>query len=263
MKISKKFHQHLINMSDMSKTLKTILCIVCFIFMLPTTTQAQEEDNDFMLNLTEFTVKFGQDSNFTDGVKKWNKCYKDNGGKNTWNVWNRLQGEGNVYVMASRMNTWAEMDESDPASRACSGIAYSSIIPHIESSSFSTTKFMPEMSNTEALGDNTVVWVYNFKVKNSLAFKEVVKDVTSTVKQKEGNNRGYWYAVMGGEGADYFVSTPLKNFAALDTERDSVWKVYESVHGAAKTKATREKFSASLSDAWDYTYTLSKDLSMQ
>ncbi|WP_299225991.1 hypothetical protein [uncultured Psychroserpens sp.] len=243
------------------KILKSIFAVTCFLLILTTSIQAQE-DNNFMLNLTEFTVKFGHDANFTDGVKKWNKCYKDNGGKNTWNVWNRVQGSGNVYVMASRMDSWAEMDASDPASKACSSIAYSSIIPHIESSSFSTTKYMPELSKNEGLGDNTLVWVYNFKVKNTLAFNEVVKDVVSTVKQKEGSNRGYWYSVIGGNGADYFVSVPMKDFAALDTKIDSVWKIYESVHGAAKTKAAREKFSASLSDAWDYAYTLSKDLSM-
>jgi len=261
MKISKKFHENLINMSDVSKTFKTILCVASFLLILPTTTLAQE-DNNFMLNLSEFTVKFGQDSNFTDGVKKWNKCYKDNGGENTWNVWKRLQGTGNVYVMASRMDNWAEMEKSDPASKACSGIAYSSIIPFIESSSFSITRYLPDLSRTEGLGDNTIVWVYNFKVKNSVAFHEVVKDVTSTVKNKEGQNRGYWYSVLGGEGADYFISVPLKDFAALDTQIDSVWKVYADAHGEAKTKATREKFSEALESAWDYTYMLMEDLSM-
>lgn len=64
-------------------------------------------------------------------------------------------------------------------------------------------------------------------------------------------------------GADYFVSTPFKSFADLDKDIDNVWKVYTSVHGEAKTKEIREKFNAALDDAWSYTYTLSKDLSMQ
>lgn len=244
------------------KTLKSIFVATCLLFLLSTTTQAQEDDN-IILTTSEFTIKYGQDANFNDGVKKWNKCYKENGGKDTWRVWKRLQGTGSVYIMASFLDNWAEMDSSDPASKACSGIAYSSIIPHIESSSFYTNKYMPEPSRKEGLGDNTIVWVYSFKVNNSMAFNEVVKDVTSTVSKKEGDNRGYWYSVIGGQAADYFISVPLKDFAALDTQTDSVWKVYESVHGAKKTKETREKFSASLDDAWDYTYTLMKDLSMQ
>ena len=83
------------------------------------------------------------------------------------------------------------------------------------------------------------------------------------MNSKEDENRGYWYRVMGGEGSDYFVSTPYKDFAALDVERDGVWKVYESVHGKAKTKETRAKLRASMDRVWDYTYTLSKDLSLQ
>ena len=96
-----------------------------------------------------------------------------------------------------------------------------------------------------------------------MVFNEVVKEVTSTIAKKEGNSRGYWYSLMGGEGADYFVSTPFKSFADLDKDIDNVWKVYTSVHGEAKTKEIREKFNAALDDAWSYTYTLSKDLSMQ
>lgn len=261
MKMSRQFHEQLIHSNVVSKTLKTILAVAVFSLLLPIETHAQE-DESFILNLTEFTIKFGEDTNFTDGVKKWNKCYKDNNGTNTWNVWNRLQGKGNVYVMSSRMNNWAEMDKKDEASKACRTIAVNDIIPYIESTDFNTTRFMPEISRKANMDGMTIVWVYSFKVKNSLAFNEVIKDITATIAQKEGDNRGYWYSIMGGQGADYFISTPIKDFADLDTKRDGVWKVYESVHGAAKTKEIREKFSASLDDAWDYTYTLNKDLSM-
>jgi hypothetical protein len=122
---------------------------------------------------------------------------------------------------------------------------------------------MPEISRKATIDGMSIVWVYNFKVNNSMVFNEVVKDITSTISKKEGDNRGYWYSLMGGEGADYFVSTPIKDFADLDTKRDGVWKVYESVHGAAKTKETREKFNASLDEVWDYTFTLVSDLSME
>ncbi|WP_460218444.1 hypothetical protein [Psychroserpens sp. MEBiC05023] len=244
------------------KTLNTILCVACFLFMLPTM-QAQEKENEsFILGLTEFTIKFGHDANFTDGVKKWNKCYKDNGGKNTWNVWNRLQGKGNVYVMSNRMNNWAEMDSKDAAASACGAIAISSIVPHIESAEYNTTRFMPDMSRKANMEGMSIVWVTNFKVNNSAAFNEVVKDVSSTIAKKEGDHRGYWYSIMGGEGADYFVSSPFKDYADLDVDKDNVWKVYESVHGKAKTKEIRAKFNESLDDAWSYLYTLEEDLSM-
>lgn len=244
------------------KFFKTIFVFACFLAMLPTTVQAQD-DEDFILNLTRFTVKFGHNSNFTDGVKKWNKCYKDNDGKESWNVWHRLQGEGNVYVMSSNIKNWAEMDESDPAGKACRAIAISAIVPHIERSEFNTARPMLDISKKEPLGDMTIVWVNEFKVKNSVTFNEIIKDVSTAIKSKKGNFRAYWYRQMAGEGVNYLVSTPFKDFADMDKNRDSAWEIYESVHGAKKTKEMREKFSATLKTSSSYAYTLEKDLSMK
>lgn len=248
--------------SQVSKTVKLTILAICFLVILPSTSQAQE-DEKFILNLTEFTIKFGHNSNFTDGVKKWNKCYKDNDGKDKWNVWHRLQGKGNVYVMASRVNKWAEMEESDPAGKACRAIALSAIIPHIESVEYNTATPMPEVSKKAPLGDNTIVWVNSFTVKNSMVFNEIVKAVGTTIKAEEGDFRAYWYRNMSGEGMNYFVSTPFKDFAALDKERAGVWEIYEKAHGKAKTKEIRENFYAILKNSSSYTYTLEKDLSVQ
>ncbi len=242
------------------KTLKSILLSVCFLFMLPLSSQAQEVES-YLIDMTTYTVKFGHDANFTDGVKKWIKCYKDNNGKGTWNTWHRLQGNSNEYVVVTRKDNWAAMDESDPVGKMCSPIAMQSIVPHIESVEIGIGKYMPNYSKNSALEDNTIVWVTNFEVKDDTAFNEVVKQVTETIASKEGQKRGYWYSILGGEGADYFVSSAFKNFADLDNDRDGVWKVYESVHGKPKTKEIRDKFRASVEDIWSYLYTLESDLS--
>jgi len=244
-----------------SRNFKTILFAACFALLLPTTSQAQEEEN-FLLNLTEFTVKFNHGTNFTDGVKKWNKCYKDNGGKDTWNVWHRLQGKGNVYTVASRMDNWAAMDVSDPAGKACRAIALDFITPHIESREDNIASNMPKYSRTASMEGISIAWVTSFKVTNSVSFNEVISEVTSVVGTKEGDKRGYWYNVMGGEGATHFVTTPFKNFADIDVERDGIWTAYESVKGKAKTKEMREKIAASFDEIWSYVYTLEEDLSI-
>jgi len=243
--------------------LKTTLLAILVLLLLPITAQSQEEEESFIMTISEFTIKYGQDSKFTEGVKKWNKCYKDNNGTNTWRVWHRLQGKGNVYVLSGMIKNWAEMEKTDPAGKACRTVALDFITPHIESVEFNTTRSIPEISRKAPLGDGTIVWVNNFKVNNSVAFNEVVKEVTSAIAKKEGDKRGYWYRVMGGEGADYFVSSPFKDFADLDRDKDNVWKVYESVHGKSKTKELRDKFNATLDDAWSYTFTLEKELSNQ
>lgn len=244
------------------KILKTTFFALSLLLMVPMILQSQEQEN-FIMNLTEFTIKYGHDGNFTEGVKKWNKCYKDNNGTETWNVWHRIQGKGNVYVLSGNMANWAEMDKEDAAGKACRAVGLEYITPHIESTEFNMARPMPEISRKAPLGDMSIVWVTNFKVKDDAAFNEVIKDVTSTMNSKEGENRSYWYSVIGGEGSDYFVSTPFKDFAALDVNSDGVWKVYESVHGKSKTKETRAKLRASVDKIWDYTYSLAKDIRMQ
>jgi len=244
------------------RTIKTILLAAVTALVFTTTGNAQEEES-FLLDLTEFTIKYGHGSQFVDGVKKWKKCYQDNNGEGTWNVWHRIQGDKNVYVASGRMDNWAEMDKTDPASLACSAIALQSIRPHIESQDQNIARSMPDISRSTDMPNMGLIWSTGFKVNNSMAFMEVIKEVTSTIKTKEGDQRGYWYNVMGGESMDYFVSSPYENFAALDKEEDGVWEVYSSVHGDKKTKEIREKFMASYDDIWSYIYTLEEELSMQ
>ncbi|MDN3492922.1 hypothetical protein [Winogradskyella bathintestinalis] len=262
MKISKKLHEHVILKSGVSKTIKTIVVLSIMLWFTPTVSIAQDEKESVLMNLTEYTIKFGENSKFTEGVKKWNKCYKENNGTETWNVWHRLQGKGNVYVLSGIMENWAAMDKADPAGKACRTVALDFITPHIESTEFNMARSLPELSRTAALEDNTIVWVTSFKVNNSMVFNEVIKAVSTAINQKEGDKRGYWYSIMGGEGADYFVSSPYKNFADLDTDTDNVWDIYESVHGKSKTKDIREKFRATIDDIWSYLYTLETELSM-
>ena len=218
----------------------------------------------FLLNLTEVTVKQGHDAQFVEGVKSWKKCYKDNDGKDPWNMWKRVQGEGSVYTLTSRMAKWAEMDEDgDSAGKECRMTAVNFIMPHVKSMHRNIARSMPDVSRKASSQDSKLVWVYNAKTSNSNDFNDVVKELTSAIKKAEGDSRGTWYSLQGGapEVADYFVAIPYKNFAELDIDRDGVWKVYEKANGKAKTDALRAKMRASISSDWSYIYSLNEELS--
>ena len=112
------------------------------------------------------------------------------------------------------------------------------IMPHVKSVHYNIARSMPSFSRSTGMPDDTnVVWVYNVKTKNSTSFKEVVGEISKAVKKAEGDNRGTWYTTVGGapEVSDYFVGVPYKNFAAMDVERDGVWKIYEKANGKSKT----------------------------
>lgn len=232
--------------------------------LLPLIVLSQENES-FLLNMSEITVKRGHDAQFIEGVKSWKECYLENEGEDKWNIWRRVQGEGTVYTMTSRMAKWAEMDETaDEAGKACRMLVQNFILPHVESVHYNVASSIPEISRSTPMPEDTeLVNVYNFKISNSTTFREVVDALTSEMKKSEGDATGMWYTVIGGapEVADYFVAVPFKNFADLDIKRDGVWKIYANAKGKDKAAKLRDKFRASLQSDWSYMYSLNKELS--
>lgn len=239
--------------------MKKLLIIILMLPLMAISQDAKEQ----LLSLTEFTVKHGHSAPFLDGIKKVKECYTENGGKDTWNFWSRVQGVGDVYGVSSFMPNWAEMDKEDEAWDSCRMIMMNFIMPHVESVNYSIAQTQSGWSKKGSSDDMKLVWVTYFRVKNGALFTEVVKDVTSTLAKEEGDNRGYWYSFMGGgeSDADYMVSEPYSGYAALDKDYMNPFKVYEKVHGEKKTKEMREKWRNALDGSWSYIYKLNEELS--
>lgn len=222
--------------------------------------QAQEK---YILSTTEFTVKNGHEKQFEDGIKAWKACYLENKGEWTWTMWQRYNGKGSVYVLSSRSANWAEFDdENDEAGKKCHQIAMYQIVPHIECSENNIASSIPEFSKTSP-AEMGVIWVSFFQVENGILFREVVKEIADITQKAEGDKRGYWYDVEGGSpaGADYYVTTPFKNFAALDVKRDGVWDLVEKAKGKEETENLRAKMRSSLNDSWAYLFKRLDELS--
>lgn len=232
------------------------------LLLLPLVIIAQENES-YLLTMSEITVKQGQNDAFIAGVKAWKDCYLENNGEDKWNMWRRMQGEGNVYIFSGTMTGWAEFDDSgDEAGKNCRSIVQNLIMPHVENFKYSLARSIPDWSSTLP-EDTSLVWVTFFEVQNSTDFKAVVKGIRDALKQSNDERTGIWYASIGGDrhDADYFVSNPFSKFADMDESKDSVWKVYENIHGKEKTSELRAKFRSSIVDIWSYIYTLNKELS--
>ncbi len=235
--------------------------LLYLVMLIPALLIAQNSESE-LLTINELTIKPGKNAHFVDGVRKWKKCYNKNDGTDKWNMWSRVQGEGTVYVLTGRMDNWAEMDETDEAGKECRLIARNFIWPYVKRSEYNITRTMPEVSRMPLEGTK-LVWVNFFKVNNSTAFIEAVKDITTTIKKSEGQPRGFWYSYMGGgpDSADYMVSTPYKSYADLDVQVDGVWKVYENAHGKKKADVLRTKVRAAIKSSWSYLYKLNEEMS--
>lgn len=243
-----------------SKQMKKLLVIILMLPLMAISQDAEEQ----LLTLTEFTVKQGHSAQFMDGIKKIKACYTENNGTDTWSFWSRVQGEGNVYGVSSFMPNWAAMDNEDEAWKPCRSIIMDFVMPHVDSVNYSITQTLSDWSKKTPSDDDTkLVWVSYFRVKNRTLFKEVVKEVSSTIVKEEGDNRAYWYVFMGGgeSDPDYMVSDLYPSYAALDEEYVSIFKVYENVHGEKKTKAMMEKWRNAVDGSWSYIWEYNTELS--
>jgi len=222
--------------------------------------QAQEKS---ILSSTEFTIKGGHEQQFEDGIKAYKACYLGNKGEWTWTIWKRYNGKGSVYVLTSISANWAVMDdENDEAGKKCWQIVVDKIIPHVESKEDNFATSIPELSRAGA-SEWGVIWVNFFQVENGPLFREIIKENSEIMQKAEGDKRGYWYSANGGgpESFDYYVTTPYKNFAALDVKRDGVWDMVEKAKGKEETEKMRAKFRSSIKDTWMYLYKRMDDLS--
>ena len=240
-----------------------LIAISAAALAIPFTASAQEESSGQMLSLLEIHVKAGHEDDFRAGIAAWKECYIENNGDGSWNIWRRQQGQGNVYVASFSMKNWADLDTPDEAGRACRSVAIEKITPytHADKNSNSYARSMPDISRSGPGGD--VLWVSSFRADDSRLMMEVVRKVNAAIKEVEGDSRGYWWRVMGGheKAADYFVSTPFENFAAMEQDRDGAWEIVTKVHGEAEADKLRADFMKSMDAGWSYIFRRVPDLS--
>lgn len=215
-----------------------------------------------LLTASEITVKNGHNAQFMEGVKLWKECYLKDKGENTWGMWRRDQGEGNVYVMTGTMPNWAEMDKEDERGKDCYMTIVNFIWPHVEKVDQTIAKTMPDISRAWP-EDAKYCRVTYYKVNKFYAFEEVISAVGNSIKEKEGTPRVVWhdFRLGGPESPDYMAVMPFTKYADLDISRDRPAKIYTDAVGQEKADEMWVKWFDTVDDSWSYTFTLMTELS--
>jgi len=211
-----------------------------------------QEENDYILEVTEIGVKLGHDMKFREGVKAYMACYAENGGQGSWSVWRNVDGKGGVYHIVSDLANWAEMDTPDEAGRECWPTIEEQVSPHMTSVSTSFSRPMPEWSG-DAEGYD-VVRLHRFRVDDAELFQETVGAITSIMKESDYEHIGAWYDVINNDSnePDYFVVAHYDNFAAMDEDRAGPYAVVAESGGEARADELWEQFGEALHDDWEY-----------
>jgi hypothetical protein len=102
-----------------------------------------------------------------------------------------------------------------------------------------------------------------YKVGDEGDFSDVIKEVTSTMTEVEGDSRAYWYSLIGGDrdNADYMVSSLYGSYAELDVERDSPYEMYVKAKGEEKAKEISEMWESADVESWSYIWEFQPELS--
>jgi hypothetical protein len=228
------------------------------------TSFGQTEPLGPLMSVTEFTIKAGHETQFREGIKAWKACYLENKGEWTWRMWQRQQGEGSVFVLASDMANWAEMDKTDESGKKCQDLARTLINPHIEKASSHVTRFQLGISKGTPLTEDKIrVTFYELNASNGHKLMEVAKEVEGFRKTAGITAPGYWYqwVTSGPESPNFHHVMPYKDYASMDIIQESVWQTVEKSAGKAKRDELQAAFRSSLQNTWSYIYTLDKDIS--
>ena len=247
----------------MKTSIKTSL-IIALLTMITMGTTAQEAPLGPLSNVTEFTIKPGHQMQFREGIKAWKACYEKNNGPWTWNLWQRQNGEGNVYVLVSNMSSWAEMDATDESGKDCELLAITMINPHVEKAVSHINRLMPDISNPNPF-EGEVIRVQFFKTNPTHGHQmmEVVKEVESIRREAGVSVPGYWYSwqTSDPDSPTFHVVSGYQDFAAMDIPQEGVWESVEKLAGKAKREELQNKFRMSMDSNWTSIYKLDKEIS--
>lgn len=213
---------------------------------------AQDEDESYILEMTEVGVKLGHTAKFREAVKPFNACIAENDPEAEWSAWTNVGGDGTTYHFVSRRANWAEMDSPDKAGETCWPEHIDNITEHVDSVSTRFARSKPAWSG-DAEG-YTVVRLHQFRVKDSEAFSEAVGATTSIMKEAEYKHMGAWYEMIGSSSNEpnYFVVTHYDNFAAMDEDRAGPYNVLKEQAGEERADELWDQFEDALEDDWEY-----------
>jgi hypothetical protein len=232
----------------MKKTNNALIAAALSAALVPAALPAQEEESgNGMIQMTRVYLEPASWMKFGSAMEEYVACYAENGGEDSWSAWRDM--EQDVVWIVSSMDGWADMDEGrSEANRACYPIIEDKIGSLVRKVKTEYARYLPEWSGEAE--DYQVVRLHQFTVDEDDDFREIVGEMTSTVKEADYEHVGAWYDILGNDAdeIDYFVVSRYANFAAMDEDRPGYYGVMTEAMGEEETDAMWERFYETLAE---------------
>lgn len=205
---------------------------------------------------------------FSDGIKTWEKCLRDNGDKQAVIAYGAETGDLDRYLFLQEYGAWAAMDAHDPSDKTCAPVFRGAVFPHL-TRGFSEVAELNAKDSYMPGGDADpppMMWVDAFRIKRgqTQAFHDAVAKFTAAAAKTHWPQHfaGYDINGSGQGGEDFVVVWPNKSWADIGQEpKPSVKQLMESVYGKRAAAANHKKFLATFAEEWSDVWTYDKELS--
>lgn len=238
-------------MKNTTKFLSGAIAAVC---CLPVAADNHEGGEAYHLAIHQVHAKLGHIPEFRAGMEALANCLAENESDDGFSVWRTFNGDRTEFHLVDRFDSWAEMDEDNPASDACWGNdeIRKGVFDHMASWETSYATKMPEWSRvTEG---STVVHLHNFRISEGNNFRAVVGEIMGYMEEAEYEHQPEWYNVMPGGywQADMFAVSHYANFAAMDEDRPGVMGVLNEQVGEQRADQLWDAWGDAMEDQMGY-----------
>lgn len=218
-----------------------------------------------------FTVEVSAAHNhaFREAVIAWHKCERANGMNSTVLVYDAETGDLSRYAFLNVNHSWAEMDQKNPAAKACGALFRDGVLPNIQGASSEIMQENPKITHLTGSEPDPfpLAWVDAFRLKpgQSRAFHAALKEFAAAAAKSHWEGQFEGDDVMGsGEGGEDFILVwPNKNWADAGMQaKPSARQMMNSVYGKSKAKSIYKHFTDTIADDWSDVWSYDKELSL-
>lgn len=209
-----------------------------------------------------------QDQAFSQGIKDWDKCLHDHGSTQTTLGYSAVTGDLDRYLFVEQHSTWADLDNHDPAAKACGPTFVSEVLPHAGQAFSEISVLNPKETYMPAVDPNPapMLWVnaYRIKTGQAEAFGEVMAKFAAAAAKThwEAHFAGYDIEGAGEGGLDFALVWPNRNWAEIGQDPSpSIKDMMDRIYGKAASRALHGKYAAAIEAQWAEGWSYEKELS--
>lgn len=232
-----------------------------FAVALATAGRSTGAEDPLVARIEFFNAKPGGKAELEQAIKKQMDWRRQENDEWRWLTWEYVSGEDGRYALATFSHAWEDFDKAKlppQDSGTLTGIvakpAVVQFFDHLEEvSTAGTEQETPTMAE---------IAVFQLQFGKTAKFYEAVRNFHEAMQKAGSGERYEWFELLsGGEGPQFMLFLPRRNWGGLDTKREFLSEALEKSLGKRKMESLIAQFSTSVRSYHRWAVRLRPDLS--